>query len=468
MSSPVNPGDILMDKYRIDRLLGMGGMGVVVAATHIGLQQRVAIKFMLANKVAAREQYERFLREARAAVRLKSEHVARVSDVGTMETGAPYMVMEYLDGRDLSAVLADRGPLPITEAIDHVLQACEAVGEAHAAGIVHRDLKPANLFLTTSAGGADCIKVLDFGISKTADSELALTQEAAVLGSPLYMSPEQMRASKDADARSDIWALGVVLYELLAGKTPFHADQVQALCARVFFGEPTPIGTLRSDVPPGLEAAILQSLEKERERRWRNVAELAAALAPFGSARASGYAEQVAGVLGIRVEPARATNLLPVEPESRAALAVVAGGGTLQTSVLGQTGHALPRSRRGPLALGMLGVALLVVAGVTALWWRAVPAREPSTGAASSVPSAIAPEAAPSALAAVPSPDASLSAEPAAPSARLVPMPGPSATPSGGGGVLPAKPKPPVPVARDAPTARPVTKPPAKPNYDKD
>jgi serine/threonine-protein kinase len=134
MSSPVNPGDILMGKYRIDRLLGMGGMGVVVAATHLGLEQRVAIKFMLANKVASREQYERFLREARAAVRLKSEHVARVSDVGTMATGAPYMVMEYLDGRDLSAILEDRGPFPIAEAIDHVLQACEAVGEAHVAG----------------------------------------------------------------------------------------------------------------------------------------------------------------------------------------------------------------------------------------------------------------------------------------------------------------------------------------------
>ena len=421
MTSPVNPGDILMEKYRIDRLLGMGGMGVVVAATHLGLQQRVAIKFMLASKVAAREQYERFLREARAAVRLKSEHVARVSDVGTMESGAPYMVMEYLDGRDLSALLADRGPLPITEAIDHVLQACEAVGEAHAIGIVHRDLKPANLFLTTSAGGTDCIKVLDFGISKTSDSELALTHETAVLGSPLYMSPEQMKATKDTDARADIWALGVVLYELLTGTTPFHADQVQALCARVFFGEPTPIGTLRSDVPPGLEAAILQCLEKERTRRWSNVAELAAAIAPFGSERASGYAERVAGVLGIRVEPARATNLLPVEPVPRAELAVVAGSGTLQTSVLGQTGRTLPRSKRAPVAVGVVGALMLVVTGVGLQRWRgssegapqraisAAPSAAISTAAADTV---IAPPPATSTLAVVPT-----SAPSAAPSA---------------------------------------------------
>jgi serine/threonine-protein kinase len=445
MTSPVNPGDILMDKYRIDRLLGMGGMGVVVAATHLGLQQRVAIKFMLASKIAAREQYERFVREARAAVRLKSEHVARVSDVGTMESGAPYMVMEYLDGRDLSAVLADRGPLPITEAIDHVLQACEAVGEAHAAGIVHRDLKPANLFLTTSAGGADCIKVLDFGISKTADSELALTQETAVLGSPLYMSPEQMRATKDTDARSDIWALGVVLYELLTGTTPFHADQVQALCARVFFGEPTPIGTLRSDVPPGLEAAIMQCLEKERARRWRNVAEFAAAIAPFGSERASGYAERVAGVLGIRVEPARVTNVLPSAPESMVAHAAGPGSATLQTSVLGQTGHALPRSNRGLAAVAALGVALLVVAGVGVQRWRGSAERAPQPMIS----------AAPSPAESTAAPDTAIVPPPAASTIAVVPSSAPSAAPSATVAVASAPRGAPLPPHSTTPPAHP-------------
>ena len=466
MTSPVNPGDILMEKYRIDRLLGMGGMGVVVAATHLGLQQRVAIKFMLASKVAAREQYERFLREARAAVRLKSEHVARVSDVGTMESGAPYMVMEYLDGRDLSALLADRGPLPITEAIDHVLQACEAVGEAHAIGIVHRDLKPANLFLTTSAGGTDCIKVLDFGISKTSDSELALTHETAVLGSPLYMSPEQMKATKNTDARADIWALGVVLYELLTGTTPFHADQVQALCARVFFGEPTPIGTLRTDVPPGLEAVILQCLEKERTRRWSNVAELAAALAPFGSVRAVGYAERVAGVLGIRVEPARATNLLPVEPEPTAARVARPGSGTFQSTVLGQTGQALPRSQRAPAAAAALGAALLVLAAVVVLRWRAAPSVDPVAGAAS-IASALAPTAVPSVSA--PTPEPSISSIPAASSVAVVPVPVPTAAPSGRLPVAPSV-KPPhlTPVPRDAATTKPAVKPPTPTSYEKD
>ena len=469
MTSPVNPGDILLGKYRIDRLLGMGGMGVVVAATHLGLEQRVAVKFMLASKVATQEQYERFLREARASVRLKSEHVARVSDVGTMESGVPYMVMEYLEGQDLAAVLASRGPLPITEAIDHVLQACEAVGEAHAAGIVHRDLKPANLFLTTDVGGADCVKVLDFGISKASDSKLALTQETAVLGSPLYMSPEQMKATKDTDARADIWALGVVLYELIAGTTPFHADQVQALCARVFFGEPTPIAALRSDVPPGLEAAILQCLEKDRARRWRNVAEFAAAIAPFGSARASGYAERVAAVLGIQVEPARMTNLLPIEPVSTAAQPVLPGSATLQTSVLGQTGQALPRSKRAPLVVGTLGAALLVVAGLGVLRWRAAPAIELVQGAASALPSARAAETIPSASASGPTSDASISPIPAAFSSAAVPVAVPTAASSGRLPLAPSvKPTHPSPVPRATATAKPAMKPLTKTSYEKD
>jgi serine/threonine-protein kinase len=474
MTSPVNPGDILMEKFRVDRLLGMGGMGVVVAATHIGLQQRVAIKFMLANKVAAREQYERFLREARAAVRLKSEHVARVSDVGTMETGAPYMVMEYLEGRDLSAVLADGGPLPIAEAVDHILQACEAVGEAHAAGIIHRDLKPANLFLTTSAGGADCIKVLDFGISKTSDSELALTHEAAILGSPLYMSPEQMRASKDADARADIWSLGVVIYQLLTGTTPFHADQMQALCARVFFGEPTPITTLRAEVPPGLEATILQCLEKDRARRWRNVAELAAALAPFGSARASGYAERVAGVLGMQVEPSRATNVLPGAPAHvpvpGPGPASALGSGTLQTSVLGQTGHTPPTAKRGPVVVAALGAVLLVVAaGGVARWGSAATVKPATPGAASVLLSATPLETVPPATAPMPAPDASISAPPAASSVAVAPAPAPTAAPSGRRiGAPTTKPTRPEPVVRDIATAKPAARPPTPTNYEKD
>src|SRR5262249_17959342 len=183
----------------VDRILGVGGMGVVVAATHLQLGQPVALKFMLAEALAQPEAAERFLREARAAVRLRSQHVARILDVGTLETGAPYIVMELLEGMDLAQLL-ERRPLPPQAAVDYVLQACEAIAEAHANGIVHRDLKPANLFLARTPTGAPLVKVLDFGIAKAHDPQLAsVTQTSAVFGSPAYMSPEQLRSAKNVD-----------------------------------------------------------------------------------------------------------------------------------------------------------------------------------------------------------------------------------------------------------------------------
>ncbi|WP_437671194.1 protein kinase domain-containing protein [Sorangium sp. So ce131] len=309
--APVRLGDVLAGKYRVERILGAGNMGVVVAATHVGLGQLVALKLMLPGKTAGPEQRERFLREARAAVRLRSQHVARVSDVGVHENGAPYIAMEFLDGQDLAALLHARRQLPFEEATEYVLQTCEAVGEAHAAGIVHRDLKPANLFLTTDVSGSPCIKVLDFGVSKLA-GDLTLTNESQALGSPLYMSPEQMNSSRDVDARSDLWSLGIILYQLVAGRTPFHADTIQALCARVFFGQPTPLGEYRSDAPPGFEVVIARCLGRDRERRWHDVAELASALAPYAPAEARVYAHRVSRVLAGKIAPT------PSSPELRA------------------------------------------------------------------------------------------------------------------------------------------------------
>src|SRR4051794_37656982 len=205
MSAPVKEGELLAGKYRVDKVLGVGGMGVVVAAHHIQLDDRVAIKFLLPETLGNGDAVMRFAREARAAVKIKSEHVARVTDVGTLENGAPYMVMEYLEGGDLAAWLQDRGRLPVELAVDLLLQACEAIAEAHAIGIVHRDLKPANLFVARLPGGVQSVKVLDFGISKmtgfsASGGESSATKTSALLGSPLYMSPEQMRSSKDVDA----------------------------------------------------------------------------------------------------------------------------------------------------------------------------------------------------------------------------------------------------------------------------
>jgi serine/threonine-protein kinase len=277
---------MLAGKYRVERVLGAGGMGVVVAARHVELDQLVALKFVREDAIASGDGVQRFLREARAAARLKSEHVARVLDVGKLESGAPYMVMEFLEGSDLGKILAERGPLPLDAASDWILQACEAVAEAHAAGIVHRDLKPENLFLARTVGGGLKIKVLDFGVSKAVgggpSGEMSgLTRTRAMLGSPLYMAPEQMRSSRDVDARADVWALGVVLFQLLTQRWPFEAETMPELCLKVVTEPPIALNTLRPDVPVGIGAVIERCLEKDLKKRFANAAELASALEPF-------------------------------------------------------------------------------------------------------------------------------------------------------------------------------------------
>lgn len=297
---PVNPGDVLAGKYRVERILGMGGMGVVVAATHLHLEQRVAIKFLLPEIAKHPETVARFSREARAAVRIQSEHVGKVLDVGALDTGSPYMVMEFLEGCDLSDLVKNRGPRPWNEAVEYVLQACEAMAEAHKIGIIHRDLKPANLFLTRRPDGSPCVKVLDFGISKVADSPdgQALTQTAAMMGSPKYMSPEQLKSSRDVDVRTDIWALGVILYELLSGEGAFRADTVPQLYVAIIQDPPQPLK--RTDVPPGLIAVIMRCLEKEPARRFQNVAELSMALNEFASQTARTSIERISRIQGVQ------------------------------------------------------------------------------------------------------------------------------------------------------------------------
>jgi serine/threonine protein kinase len=280
----VTPGDVLLGKYRVERVLGQGGMGVVVAARHIELDERVAIKFLLPELIKHAELMQRFLREARSAVKIRSEHVARVTDVGTMPDGTPYMVMEYLEGADLSAVVHTHGALSVVDAVDAVVQASDALAGAHALSIVHRDIKPANLFRTMRQDGSLCIKVLDFGISKIATpDEQALTRTRGIMGSPLYMSPEQLSSAKDVDARADIYALGGVLFELLTGHTPYLAEDLPRLVAKIL-NEPVPsVRAERSDVPPALDDIIRRCLAKDRAARIGSVGELCSALAPFAS-----------------------------------------------------------------------------------------------------------------------------------------------------------------------------------------
>lgn len=285
--APPRPGDRIAGKYVVERVLGVGGMGIVLAARHAHLGQRVAIKLMRGASSRDPMAVERFLREARAAVALSSDHVAKVVDVGTLDDGSPYMVMEYLAGQDLSAVVRASGPMAVTAAVDAVLQACDAIAEAHSIGIIHRDLKPSNLFMTTRRDGRSLVKVLDFGISKAATSDpvtgQSLTSTGMVMGSPAYMAPEQIRSAKDADARSDVWALGVILYELLSGAPPFRGDTVGETFARIFSDDPAPIRSQRPDIPDTLEGAIMQCLRRDPRQRVQSVTDLARMIAPFAS-----------------------------------------------------------------------------------------------------------------------------------------------------------------------------------------
>jgi serine/threonine-protein kinase len=287
MQSPVELGSLLAGKYRVERVIGHGGMGIVVAANHDELDHRVAIKFLSPEGAKGSEWVTRFAREARAAAKIRNEHAVKVYDVGRLDGGIPYMVMEYLEGSNLDDLLGSRTCLPLEEAADYLLQACEALAEAHLVGIVHRDLKPANLFLTHRSDGSTCVKILDFGISKVDDGVLGsgvITHTQSLVGSPLYMSPERLRGLKDVDRRADIWSLGVLLQEMLTGEPSFPADTIPDIHAKVLTGEPTPLRNKLPTATPELEAVVRRCLEREPEKRFQTVLEFARALGALAPA----------------------------------------------------------------------------------------------------------------------------------------------------------------------------------------
>ena len=278
-------GDIIGGKYRIEAPLAEGGMGIVLLATHLDLECQVALKVIRPEHLANDEVIERLLSEARIAASLRSKHVNRVLDVGRTDGGMPYLVLEYMAGCDLCAYVERRGPLPIGEAVDWIMQACEALAEAHAIGIVHRDLKPENLFLSEEADGGFVLKVLDFGISKAppGSSQRAVTTSPfEIIGSPTYMSPEQLRGLR-VDARADIWSLGAVLHELCTGEVLFAASSMSETFAKIVDENHLP-GRYGTGTGAGrLHEVVCRCLRRDREERYRDVVELARQLAPLGS-----------------------------------------------------------------------------------------------------------------------------------------------------------------------------------------
>jgi serine/threonine-protein kinase len=294
-------------------------MGVVFAARQEELNRGVAIKFLLPSAVSSAEAVARFYREAQAAAALQSEHATHVYDVGHLDTGEPYFVMELLQGEDLDAMLERRGRLAPAEAVDIVAQACDAIAEAHSVGIVHRDLKPSNIFLAQRSGGAIMVKVLDFGISKATigGDATPLTASASLMGSPFYMSPEQVREARTVDGRTDIWSLGIVLYELLTGQAPFAADAFGEICAQILTMHPANPRLTRPEVPEHLDAAVMRCLRKDPAQRFATVGELAAALRQSGSGQVqSGHpsASALPGRVDKATLPSPDSMVTPPEP----------------------------------------------------------------------------------------------------------------------------------------------------------
>jgi serine/threonine protein kinase len=439
----VSPGDVIAGKYRVDKVLGVGGMGAVVAATHQQLGHKVALKFMLPQATGNSDMAARFLREAQAAANLRSEHVTRVSDMGTLPDGALFIVMEHLDGRDLEQLLEERGPLSPKEAADLVLQACEAIREAHAAGIVHRDLKPANLFLTRRPNGSPLVKVLDFGISKAkAQAEgppSSMTHTHTMLGSPYYMAPEQMVSSRDVDASADIWAIGVILYQLVTGQVPFMADTIGGLVLKVHNEKPPALPPLHLQNAPGFCALVARCMQLDRTLR-PTIDEVVAELT--------------------RVSEGRQPSVNPLAKTAAAAALVPALAPPAMSSSTGSSWGAAsgaapsPAPQRSRVVGIAAGAITLLAGGGLALFFALSRASHPSVAASSAPVAASAVAATPPSVDSSPAPPSSVDPAVASaavsasvsPSASSPPTPAPAAQ-------KPARPARPAAPSHPAPTS---------------
>jgi serine/threonine-protein kinase len=386
---PANPypqaGEVLEGKYRVEHLLGEGGMGAVAKATHMLRRAPVAIKFMSPAVLALQGAVERFVNEGVAASQIDSDHVVKVFDVGRMPSGAPYLVMEYLEGCDLGQLLArEGGRLDQTRTVHFGLQILRALQTAHAAGIIHRDMKPSNCFVINKDGEADFVKLVDFGISKvrsddTQAHQANLTRTNSALGTPLYMSPEQARSPRDVDTRADLYSVGAILYELLTGRTPYISEsgEYTEILFKIFTTEPEPLRSLRPEIDEGLAAVVHHALTRDPNHRFSSASEMAEALAPFSDDRSTQIIARVRGGRGRSlVPPAHSftppavggpvtgvrANTYPTAGDALRAPRVPTDVGVTRETPP-QVGQAVAKPSRAPLIVAFVAVVLLCAGG---------------------------------------------------------------------------------------------------------
>jgi serine/threonine-protein kinase len=463
------PGEVLDGKYRIEQMLGEGGMGAVAKATHVLRRAPVALKFMSPAVLSMQGAVERFVNEGVAASQIDSDHVVKVFDVGRLPSGAPYLVMEFLEGRDLSQLLEREGPvLPVPRAVHFTVQALRALHTAHAAGIVHRDMKPSNCFVIQKDGEPDFVKLVDFGISKVraADDGGAapaphLTKTNSALGTPLYMSPEQARSPRDVDHRSDLYSVGAILYEMLAGRTPYTSDtgEFTEILFKIFTTDPEPLRGIRPDLPEGLADVVHRALLRDREGRFASAIDMAEVLAPYADERSR---EQFSRLRSTRrssmMPPGQQHAVTPLDASARAtqseatartyassltppAPPVPTAGGVSREA----PGATKSKSRAGVVAGAVAGVVAIGVAGVLAMRSHEAPAQPPRIGSDHA-----ATQSAPATPAVAP--PAPIETAVLAPTAPAAEAPKPSATPA-----HPAPSAPKGTAAATAPSARPAT-----------
>jgi serine/threonine protein kinase len=379
-------GEVVGGKYRVVRLLAKGGMGVVYEAQHMVVRRRFAIKFLRRDLASRREILMRFQREAEAAGALEHENVTAAVDFGIADDGTPYILMEYLVGESLAALLERQGRLPISRAADLLTQACTGVAAAHAAGIVHRDLKPHNLFVCRRHDGTDLLKVLDFGVAKlqVAEEASAATRTGMVLGTAAYMSPEQARGEKTIDGKTDVYALGAILYETLSLKRPHPGDSQNAILHHIATQPAVPIESVQPDLPPALVELVGRTLASNQTKRPATVEELAERLAPFARREVFAAQDESGSTRGELTSTVLAPDV-GASPSSE--------GPSRAASTANERGPAQgPRARRGRRWLAFVGGGVVAAVGVASSVHHLSPSRPVNaSGSTLAAPAAAAP-----------------------------------------------------------------------------